>query len=81
MPVVQMKATSANSIKIEKGVPVPDRRGNNKYPWADMEVGDSFFVVTDKIANFKRNVYAKNRNGKEFTACAEGDGCRVWRTA
>jgi len=80
MPVVQMKTTSTSPIKIDKGVPVPLNR-RTKYPWADMEVGDSFFVVTDKIANFKRNVYAKNRNGKEFTARAEGDGCRVWRTA
>lgn len=80
MPVVQMKTTSTTSpIKIEKGVPIPDRRG--KYPWADMDVGDSFFVATDKVENFRRNVYGKNRNGKKFTARAEGNGVRVWRTA
>lgn len=80
MPVVQMKTTSTTSpIKIEKGVPVPP--GRDKYPWADMDVGDSFFVATDKVENFKRNVYAKNRNGKMFTARAEGNGVRVWRTA
>lgn len=80
MPVVQMKTTSTSPIKIEKGIPISsDRR--SKYPWADMDVGDSFFVATDKVENFRRNVYAKNRNGKLFVARAEGNGVRVWRTA
>jgi hypothetical protein len=31
-------------IPIDKGVPLPKGRREPKYPWASMEVGDSFFV-------------------------------------
>jgi len=30
-------------IKIEKNVPIPKKGGNNKYPIAEMNVGDSLF--------------------------------------
>ena len=36
-------------IKVEKNVPLPARRGskNHKYPWEEMEIGDSFSVPID----------------------------------
>lgn len=31
-------------IRIEKNIPMPVVKKQNKYPFAEMEVGDSFFV-------------------------------------
>lgn len=69
-------------FKIEKGVPAPTdgRNGKAKYPWREMEVGDSFFipgitstVLGGSIAN------ARRRTGFEFVSRNEGGGVRVWR--
>lgn len=35
-------------MKIDKGVPIPER-GDRKYPWKKMEVGDSFFVPGARV--------------------------------
>ncbi len=70
---------------IEKNVPIP-LKGNvrRKYPFAQMEVGDSIFVAGDaaKTENIScsANAYGK-RNGAKFSArCVEG-GVRIWRIA
>ena len=37
-------------FKIEKGIPIPECANATKYPFIDMQVGDSFFVpLTEKI--------------------------------
>lgn len=72
------------SFVIEKDVPLPEKNVRWKYPFDQMEVGDSFFVVnkdtTQMSALCKR---AGKRLGARFvTAKAErGDesGVRVWR--
>ena len=67
---------------IEKGVPVPPHgKGKTaKYPWADMCVGDSFFVPGVKIntlASSKAQA-AKKHNAKYAMRSVDG-GVRVWR--
>jgi sortase (surface protein transpeptidase) len=62
--------------KIEKGIPIPTHRGkNSKYPFFEMEVGDSFEVETlDKtsgntvasIRNCYHNVCRYNENLKDI---------------
>jgi len=71
------------SIKIDKGVPVPKaiHNGRSKYPFQQMEVGDSFFAETApevmrSSANQRRLKY-----GTQFIVRAEGSGARCWRTA
>ena len=69
-------------IKIEKDVPIPLRpRGKpSKYPWADMEPGDSFFVPGVLPAKISGSVgAARNRHGFRLTMRAENGGTRVWR--
>lgn len=53
-----------SNYKIEKGVPIPRKRGEkSKYPFSQMEVGDSFEVKVDiltspeKLAMSIRNCY------------------------
>ena len=68
-------------FKIDKGVPMGPgkRRGRpRKYPFPDMEVGDSFFVPNLKNP---RPLFAScaKHVGMKAAVRAEGDGYRVWR--
>ncbi len=79
-----MNFHAKTTIKIEKSVPMPRGR-TNRYPWHDMEVGDSFqFPPTQPAVNFHTNAAAATRRyaPKKFVARKVGDGTyRCWRTA
>ena len=72
------------NFKIEKGVPIPPRRQSGgapmKYPWKDLQIGDSFFVPKQTVHPFsgQANTTGKRFNMK-FTLRAENGGVRVWR--
>jgi len=64
-------------VQIEKGVPMP-RLGI--YPWAEMEVGDSFFVAEATHAQLSGAVQsAKKKTGFKFITRAAEGGIRIWR--
>jgi hypothetical protein len=67
---------------IEKGVPLPDsRHGNCRYPWGEMEPGDSFFVPDGNFKSLQSTASRRDRNGgRRFAARPEAGGVRVWRT-
>lgn len=74
------------TIQIDKGIPVPpaNMRRKFKYPWRDMDVGDSFFVPEELAASASRSGrFYGLRHGKKFSrgAVTEGGvkGVRVWR--
>ena len=72
-----------NQIKIDKGVPVPEesRGANGKYPFGDLEIGDSFFVgVKQQLLCAAVSGYGRRHN-KKFTTRSENGGTRVWRIA
>lgn len=81
------------SIVIEKGVVQPPYRspgggGRPKYPWDDLEVGDSFAVPVKAgdLLQAYRSIqvsghYALVRRGKKFRVVEMAPGLRVWRTA
>ena len=73
-------------FKIEKNVPMPEVGPNPKapkYPWRQMEVGDSFVAP----AASQRSICANAKitadrmgNGVQFTTQKQADGSvRVWR--
>ena len=72
--------------KIEKNIPVAKLKTSKpKYPFAEMEVGDSFFVKgNDKK---KQSVavavhyYKVSNQDKKFCTRTNEEGIRVWRTA
>lgn len=75
-------------MEIERGIPVPVRAVNRSYPFADMEVGDSFALGFD--ANLRNRLssaasLAGRRLGRRFTTrVVEEDGVRVvrcWRVS
>lgn len=79
---------------IEKGIPQPLSRAGRpfRYPFAEMGVGDSFFVaVTDEELMRRKSVairtasrdFALRHKGKFATRCirAPALGVRCWRIA
>lgn len=80
-------------IKIEKGIEIPSKKGKyNKYPFGQMEVGDSFFVpikeggnmrsFQPQISSLAKSYSLRNKNNEwEFTVRQEGVGVRGWRIA
>lgn len=75
------------NYKIERGIKIPPRRHGGKlekYPFAKMKVGDSFFVQDrdPKRAVLRLNSVsysAGKRYGYRFVVRREDDGARVWR--
>ena len=69
-------------FQIEKNVPIPPRREyKTKYPWDEMDVGDSFYVPNTKSGSIACGVYraSKRFEGKKFISRSEAGGIRVWR--
>lgn len=62
---------------IESGVDVPKKQGNQRYPFGEMKVGDSFFA-TDGKATAAAHAFG-GRVGKKFATRREGSGVRIWR--
>jgi hypothetical protein len=68
-----------SEIKIERGVPLPEKRGlYNKYPFKQMKVGDSFIVPIDARI-YAAASWAGTRNGMKFSTRKNGTCIRVWR--
>lgn len=70
-------------INIDRGVPIPPpliMGRQPKYPWRQMQVGDSFFVAKKKARFTSTISRMKKKSGMQFIARPEGEGTRVWRT-
>lgn len=77
------------AYKIDKGVKVPENcrgRGQpSKYPFAEMEIGDSVFFADEARGTMSKPVLAArqhaNYHDKKMAARKEGNGVRIWRVA
>jgi hypothetical protein len=70
---------------IEKGIPLPEGaagRPGDKYPFKNMEVGDSFAFPKEVRAAVARSAhyYGKAQN-KKFSTRAVDDTARCWRVS
>lgn len=69
------------NVVIEKGIPLPSRQIPKKYPFGEMEVGDSFFVSDVSVGLL--HAHARRYAPWRYTCrtVVEGDvkGVRVWR--
>lgn len=95
MKAVNIKKTNSmknKEIKIEKNVPLPSKgtRGNPKFPFSDMSVGDSFYVPLrsgKKIQSLQAQMHSNSRsfilNNKKFDwkfkTSSDKKGVRIWR--
>lgn len=73
-------------IQIDKGVEKPATvvREVKKYPWAEMEVGDSFVIPDLKTSSAKSMCYHRNKIDapKKFSTALDRAGIqRVWGDA
>ena len=67
------------NLEVDKTVPLPE--GKKRYPYASMDIGDSFFVVEGKLQVVcNANYRASKRLGMQFIPRKEPEGVRVWRT-
>ena len=74
-------------IPIEDGIPIPPATYHHKYPWTDMEIGQSFFIPESQAKNGSVRTAAEKagkRLRRKFTTRAvyhNGEkGTRIWRT-
>lgn len=75
------------NFKIQKGIPIPVRQGRKKYPFREIEVGDSvLFKNYSKermtfISNSGRAFAAKSGDCThyKFLTRKEGNNIRIWR--
>lgn len=77
--------------RVEKGIPLPERRGGTDhpainpaasvYPWRQMDVGDSFAVKGISITNMCATARGDAlRHGTNYAVRkVDGGGLRVWR--
>lgn len=71
-------------VKIDKGIPMPGpcSGGLQGYPWAEMEVGDSFLHRATKPSNATAQAsMAGNKYQRTFATRKTAEGYRIWRTA
>jgi len=72
-------------FQIEKNIPAPVHMGSGakpKYPFAQMEVGDSFFAPNMTArALINASQWHANKTGKKFTCSTVEGGARCWRVA
>jgi len=69
-------------IEISKHIPLPKTRVMKKYPYREMEIGDSFYVegVSLQVICNSNWRYGK-KLGMKFIASKDKEGVRVWRAA
>lgn len=75
-----------SQFAIEKGVPIPPSatgpKSGSKYPYREMEVGDSFFVPGGKRSTVSGVLQSRHaRPHGKFTLRTVDGGVRVWRIA
>ena len=71
------------SYKIEKGIPAPvGRTRAAKYPIAELEVGDSFVLESDKEFLSARGAASRIRRASDtFDYTSDATQRRIWRIA
>jgi len=71
-------------ITIEKGIPLPPPTHVSKYPWSQMQPGDSFFVPNGPKSLFgtcsKRTKDGPHKYTARYVQVRGVKGVRVWRT-
>lgn len=59
-----------DAFEIERGIEVPNRVRVSKYPWATLDVGDSFFAPIAAKGGSARAYMASKKHGKHFLSRA-----------
>lgn len=83
-----MHSKPESDMEVESGVDLPPpNTGGPKYPWADMDIGDSFTVpvgdedagkVADRVQRAGASWCERNRPSAAVRTRQQGDEIRVW---
>lgn len=66
--------------KIEKNVPIPPNSKSGRFPYDQLDVGDSFVASNVNLASVcSSNYRIGKRLGRKFIARQENGDVRVWR--
>lgn len=65
--------------KIEKNIPYPVRGLKTKYPFAQMEIGDSFVATAHRNSVAVAAIRYGKKTGARFTVSTHGGVVRCWR--
>lgn len=75
-----------SAYTISKNVPLPPRRNCAEFPWRNLQIGDSFFIPSDKAGINGKRVYMSASNLKRhmsepvrFSIRKVQGGYRAWR--
>lgn len=72
-------------IKVDKNVPIPPAKRQTIYPWAKLEIGDSFFIpgkTAGKMGGIFASAKALDHKYTARTVVENGvKGARVWRVS
>jgi hypothetical protein len=71
-----------DTIKIEHGIPIPPknrRRGNRKYPFDKMNIGDS--ILLNRHSRASAYYYRLEHPEFHFVLRREEKGLRIWRVS
>jgi len=91
LKIIKSEFTPNFTFNVENKVPLPERKRSgkafkSKYPFAQMAVGDSFFVPNGKLSTIVSTVHIWNKRIRKANntyakfICREVDGgVRVWR--
>ena len=76
-----------NIIEIRNDIPLPARARKDrapkdpKYPVAELNVGQSFWVKLTKASLYAHALKVAKTTGRKFVVREEGEGARIWRKA
>lgn len=83
-----MTKKQTKQMKIDKDVPMPKAKAKLKYPFNEMNVGDSFEVPCTKEESKAMQIKLASSSGMygrkygaKFTTRQSENGIRIWRTA
>lgn len=71
-------------VEIETNIKMPKYDGRSKYPWEELEIGDSFLLDSN---HHRRSGYemaaerSRRSSPKQFKARKVEQGTRIWRIA
>lgn len=72
-----------SEIKIDTDIPLPKRLSRRplKYPYDQMQVGNSIYVTVsfNSIYQLAMGWAKREKNKRKFIAKQEGEGSRLWR--
>ena len=70
-------------FRIQKDVPLPARQRASKYPFADMDIGDSFYLsqyLSRGSVKAAAHAFGKKQSPiRKFVVRKENTGARIWR--